>query len=162
MFVGSILCRGFHCRTRSLVSFVTNDGIDHMCSSIFNPNFLLQKPFTHGTESCIKISAFRCGYFSVNERWTVWQLRVCCITNIMSVYKRVNSRPHDIIFKNSVGEFPVLLHMSWNVMNPLGPLMSFTYNIFPVIQSVNMSPFPWYLMWLLFRNKVGTGIEGSW
>ena len=59
-------------------------------------------------------------------------------------------------------EFPILLHMSWNVMNPLGPLMSFTYNIFPVIQSVNMSTFPWYLIWLLFHNKVGIGIEGSW
>ena len=133
-----------------------------MYSSICNPNFLLQKPFAHGTESCIKISAFRCVYFSVTEKWTVWQLRVCCITNIMSVYKRVNSRFHDIIFKNSVGEFPILLHMSWNVMNPLGPLMSFTYTIFPVIQSVNMSTFPWYLMGLLFHNKVGTGTEGSW
>ena len=61
-----------------------------------------------------------------------------------------------------LGEFPILLHMSWNVMNPLGPLMSFTYNIFPIIQSVNMSAFPWYLMWLLFHNKVDTGIEGSW
>ena len=47
-------------------------------------------------------------------------------------------------------------------MNPLGPLMSFIYNIFPIIQSVNMSTFPWYLMWLLFHNKVGTGTEGSW
>ena len=56
---------------RSLVSVVTNNGIDHMCSSIFNPNFLLQKPFADGTESCIKISAFRCVYFSVTEKWTV-------------------------------------------------------------------------------------------
>ena len=47
-------------------------------------------------------------------------------------------------------------------MNPLGPLMSFTCNIFPVIQSVNTSTFPWYLMWLLLHNKVCTGIEGSW
>ena len=29
-----------------------------VCSSISNPNFLLQKPFAHGTESCIKISTF--------------------------------------------------------------------------------------------------------
>ena len=58
MFVGSILCKLFRSRTRSLVSFVTNDGIDHMCSSISNPNFLLQKPFAHGTEPCIEISAF--------------------------------------------------------------------------------------------------------
>ena len=28
-----------------------------MCSSISNPNFLLQKPFAHGTQSCIQISA---------------------------------------------------------------------------------------------------------
>ena len=87
MFVGSILCRIFHCRTRSPLSFVTNDGTDHMCSSIFNPNFLLQKPLAHETESCITISTFRCVYFSVTEKWTVWQLRVCYITNIMSVYK---------------------------------------------------------------------------
>ena len=85
---------------------------------------------------------------------------LCLCTNIMSVYKRVNSRSHDTRFKNSVEEFPVLLHVSWNVMNPLGPLMSFTYNIFPIIQSVNMSAFAWYLMWLLFHNKAGT--EGSW
>ena len=61
-----------------------------MCSSIFYPNFLLQKPLPHGTESCIKISAFlvfRCVYFSVTEKWTVWQLRIYCITNIMTVYK---------------------------------------------------------------------------
>ena len=223
---------------------VTNDGIDQTCSSISNPNFLLLRPFAHGTESCIKISAFLksfavgflfvclfvfCFVF-VTEKWPVCQLRVCCITNIMtvykhyvcvqtwclctnimsvykhdvcvqtlclctnimsvykhdvcvqtlclytnimsvykhdvcvqtwclctnimSVYKRVNSRSHDIRFKNSVEEFPVLLHVSWNVMNPLGPLMSFTYNIFPIIQSVNMSTFPWHLMWLLFHNKV--------
>jgi len=74
----------------------------------------------------------------------------------------VNSRSHDIRFKNSVEEFRIFLHVSWNVMNPLGPLMSFTYNIFLIIQSVNMSTFPWYLMWLLFHNKVGTGTEGSW
>ena len=80
----------------------------------------------------------------------------------MTVYKRVNSRSQDIILKNSVGEFPILLHMSWNVMNPLGPLMSFTYNIFPIIQSLYMNTYPWYLMWLLFHNKVGTDIEGSW
>ena len=29
-----------------------------MCSSISNPNFLLQRPFSHGTESCIENSAF--------------------------------------------------------------------------------------------------------
>ena len=29
-----------------------------MCSSISNPNFLLQRPFAHGTESCIESSAF--------------------------------------------------------------------------------------------------------
>ena len=56
---GKISCRIFHCRTRSLVSFVATDGIDHLCQSISNPNFLPQKPFAHGrTESCIKISAF--------------------------------------------------------------------------------------------------------
>ena len=48
---------------------------------------LLQKPFAHRKESCIKISAFRCIYFSVTEKWPVCQLRVCCITNIMTVYK---------------------------------------------------------------------------
>ena len=238
-----------------------------MCSSISNPNFLLQKPFAHGTESCLKISAFlksfavfifllqKSGrsdssgsavshtlwlctnimtvykhyvcvqtlclctnimtvykhYDCVQTLWlctnimTVYKHHECvqtswvctnimtvykhhdcvqtlclctnimsvykhydCVqtlwlcTNIMSVYKRVNSRSHDIRFKNSVEEFPVLLHVSWNVMNPLGPLVTFTYNIFPIIQSVNMSTFPWHLMWLLFHNKVDTGTEWSW
>ena len=91
------MCRGLHCRTRSLVSFVTNDGTDHMCSSISNPNFLLQKPFAHGTESCLKISAFLKSFAvfifqlqksgrSVNSGSAVSQTLWLC-TNIMSVYK---------------------------------------------------------------------------
>ena len=78
-----------------------------MCSSISNPNFLLQKPFAHGTESCIESSAFQKSFavfiFLIQKKWLVPQLSVYCITNIMTVYKRVNSRSHDTIFKNSAG-----------------------------------------------------------
>ena len=35
-----------------------------MCSSVSNPNFLLQKPFAHRTNSCIKFSTFL-KYFAV-------------------------------------------------------------------------------------------------
>ena len=49
------LCKS---KTLSLVSLVTNYGNGHMCLSISVPNFLCQKPFAHGTESCIEITAF--------------------------------------------------------------------------------------------------------
>ena len=46
-----------------------------MCLSISNPNFLFQKPFTHGTESCIKISAFLKSFavfiFLLQKKWLV-------------------------------------------------------------------------------------------
>ena len=90
----------FHCRTRIPVSFVTNDDIDHMCSTISNPDFLLQKPFAHGTESCIKISVFLKSFaeFIFLLQKGGW---VYCITDNMTVYKRVNSRSHDNIFRMS-------------------------------------------------------------
>ena len=121
---------------------------------------------TELTESCIKISAFLKSFAGfiilLPKKWLFWQLSVYRITNIMTVYKRVKGRAHDIIFKNSTGRVPCFATYILNGRNPLGPLMSFTYNIFPVIQSVNTSTFPWYLMWLLFLNKVGTGTERSW
>ena len=49
------LCKS---KTLSLVSLVTNYGNGHMCLSISVPNFLCQKPFAHGTESCIEITFF--------------------------------------------------------------------------------------------------------
>ena len=141
----------FHCRTRSLVSFVTNDNIEYMCLSFSYPNFLLQKPFAHKTESCVEISAF----IFLLQKSGKSDNSVCTVSQTLWLYKHVNSRSHD----SSARWFLYLSRMSWNVLTPQGPIMSFTYSIFPVIRSVNKSTFPWCLMWLLFHN---TGIEWSW
>ena len=64
--------------------------------------FQLSNPLS----SACRAKVFRCVYFSVTKRWLVWQLSVYCITNSMTVYKRVNSRSHNIIFNNSAGRVP--------------------------------------------------------
>ena len=132
-----------------------------MCSSVSNPDFLLQKPFAHGTRSCIKTSAFLKSFavfifllqksgWSDNSGSAVSQtLWLCtnimtvykhydCVqtlwlcTNVMSVYKRVNSRSHDIILKNSAGRDPYFVtYVLKCYESTIGPLMSFPYNIFP-------------------------------
>ena len=76
-----------------------------MCLPVSNPNF--QKPYAHRTASCIEISTFLKSFTVFNlllqkkksKKMLVWQLSVYCITNIMTVYKCVNSCFHGVMFK---------------------------------------------------------------
>ena len=79
------------------------------------------------------------------------------VSQTLWLYKRVNSRFHDIIFSNSAERVPYFVTYVLKCYESTRSLNVFYIQYFPVIQSVNMSTFPWYLMWLLFHNKVGTG-----
>ena len=75
----------------------------------------------------------------------------------MSVYKRVNSRSHDIIFKNSAGRVPYLVTYVLKCYESTRSFNVFYIHFFFFF----FSAFAWYLIWMLFHNKIGTGIEGS-
>ena len=90
---------------------------------------------------------FRCVYFSVTKSgWsdnsvsTVSQTLWLC-TNIMSVYKRVNSRSHDILFKNPAGRVPYFVTCFLKCYESTRSLNIFYIHFFllffstPVIQS---------------------------
>ena len=77
----------------------------------------------------------------------------------MSVYKRVNSCSHDILFKNSAGRVPYFVTDVLKCYESTRSLNVFYIQYFPSYPIRKHEYIS--LMWLLFHNKVGTGIEGS-
>ena len=75
-----------------------------ICLSLSNQKCLCQKPFAHGTDSPTELSAIVKSFtvfIFLLQRAQVWQLGACCVTNILTGCKRVNSRSYDIRVKKS-------------------------------------------------------------